>query len=207
MAQILKADLDGLTTAAGIVSKGGVICYPTDTVYGLGCDPLNASAIKRTAEAKGERKKPMPVLVKGLVEAEKLAFMSEASRKLAREFWPGPLTMVLKARESLPEILAPNKKIGLRSPKHSICMNLLGLCSGALVGTSANLTGRPPATTAEQALIGFGDTVDLILDGGRTPLGVASTVIDLTQKWFTILREGPVSRSEMLRCLRRKKSR
>ena len=207
MVRVLKADLDGLASAADIVAKGGVICYPTDTLYGLGCDPLNASAIRRTLEVKGDRTKPMPVLVKGLADAESLAYVTGRARRIAERFWPGPLTMILQSREVVPPILAPERKVGVRSPKHPICLDLLGLCSGALIGTSANLSGRPPATTALEALKELGDGVDLILDGGRTPLGVASTVMDLTQPKVTILREGPVERLEIIRCLRQRKAR
>ena len=199
--------MDGLANAADTVAKGGVICYPTDTLYGLGCDPLNSSAIKRTMKVKGDRTKHMPVLVKGLAEAEKLAYVTDYARRVAERFWPGPLTMILHSREIVPTILTPERRVGVRSPKHPICLDLLGLCSGSLIGTSANLSGRPPATTALEALKELGDRVDMILDGGRTPLGVASTVIDLTQPKVTILREGPVERSEIIRCLRQRKPR
>jgi L-threonylcarbamoyladenylate synthase len=207
LAELLKANLEGLAKAARIVAGGGVICYPTDTLYGLGCDPFNGGAVKRTMEAKGDRMKPMPVLVRDLAAAEKLAHVPDRARRLAYSFWPGPLTMVLQAREVLPAILIPDMKVGVRSPRHPVCSNLLGLCSGALVGTSANLTGRPPATTAEEALDQIGDHVDIILDGGKAPLGVGSTVVDLTKPKLTILREGPLDRSQLLRTLRQRPAR
>ena len=202
--KLVKANVEGLAEAAGVVLNGGVICYPTDTLYGLGCDPLNARAVKRTMDAKGPRTKPMPILVRDLPTAEKFANVPPRAKKLAQTFWPGPLTMVLEARDILPAILVPEGKVGLRAPKHPICLNLLELCSGGLVGTSANLTGRPPATTAEEALNQLGDQVDLILDGGRVPIGVASTVIDLTKPGIMILREGPLGREEMLSVLRKR---
>jgi L-threonylcarbamoyladenylate synthase len=207
LAEVLKANLEGLARAARVVAGGGVICYPTDTVYGLGCDPLNAAAVKRTIEAKGGRTKPMPVLVSDLAAAEKLADVPDRARRLANAFWPGPLTMVLQAREVLPTILIPEMKVGVRSPNHPVCLDLLGLCLGALVGTSANLTGRPPATTADEALDQIGGHVDMILDGGRAPLGVPSTVVDLTEPKLTILREGPLERKELLRTLRQRRPR
>jgi L-threonylcarbamoyladenylate synthase len=207
LAKVLKSDLDGIAEAAATVAKGGVICYPTDTLYGLGCDPMNATAVRRTLEAKGPRTKPMPILVKDLAAAERFAHMPERARKLAQLFWPGPLTMVLQAREVLPKILIPEGKVGVRSPKHQICLKLLEICSGGLVGTSANLTGMPPATTADEALSQLGDHVDLIIDGGRVPVGVGSTVIDLTMPRFSLLREGPVGREEIFDALRRRKAR
>jgi len=202
LGRIIKADLEGLATAADVVARGGVICYPTDTLYGLGCDPFNVSAVQRTTQVKGERKKPMPVLVRGLADAEKLAHVSERARRLANKFWPGPLTIVLQAREILPRILAPEGSVGLRSPNHPICLDLLGLCNGTLVGTSANRSGKPPALSAKQAFEELGDQVDIILDGGKPPLALASTVVDLTQPKLVVLREGPVAREELLRCLR-----
>ncbi len=207
MVRVLKADLDGLASAADTVAKGGVICYPTDTVYGLGCDPLNELAIKRTLEVKGDRTRPPPVLVKGLADAERLTQVTDRARRVAESFWPGPLTMILRSQEIAPTILAPEGRVGVRSPKHPICLNLLELCSGALIGTSANLSGKPPATTAVEALKELGDRVDVVLDGGRSSLGVASTVVDLTQAKIAILREGPVERSEIIRCLRQRRPR
>jgi len=199
----LKADLEGLARAARVVAGGGLICFPTDTLYGLGCDPHNPSAVRRTMQTKGPRTKPMPILLRDLATAEKFARVSNRARRLAQTFWPGPLTMILEARELVPAILAPDGKVGVRSPNHALCLNLLDLCSGALVGTSANLTGKPPATTAQEVFQQIGDQVDIILDGGRAPLAVASTVIDLTQPKLTILREGPLGREELLRSMRR----
>ena len=203
MTEILKADLEGLAKAAKTVADGGIICFPTDTLYGLGCDPLNDSAVKRANAAKGPRTKPMPVLVKDLPTALKYARFTNRARVLAEAFWPGPLTLVLEAQKIVPTILAPNGRIGVRSPKHPLCLNLLGLCSGALVGTSANLTGNQPATTAQEAFRQIGDKVDLILDGGPVALGVGSTVADLTGPKLMVLREGPVGREQLMRALRR----
>ena len=207
LVRVLKADLDGLAEAAAIVAKGGLIAYPTDTVYGLGCDPLNTSAVERALSAKGGRTKAMPILVKGLKDADKVAHVSGGARRLAQAFWPGPLTIVLRARDVLPPNLVPERTVGVRSPNHPICLELLGLCSGFLVGTSANLTGKPPATTAEEVLKEFGGRVDFVLDGGRSSLGVASTVVDLTKNHFTFLREGPIGRGEIMRCFKERRPR
>ena len=202
MARVIKADLEGLAVAAETVAKGGLICYPTDTLYGLGCNPLNTHAIMKTIAAKGKREKAMPVLVRSIDDAERLAYFSESAKILTHTYWPGPLTLVLPAKESVPSALSPNRTVGLRSPKHAICQQLLGLCSGHLVGTSANLTGKPPATTTEEIVNQLGDRVDIVLDGGTTPLGVASTVVDLTRDHLIILREGPIARADVLHCLK-----
>jgi L-threonylcarbamoyladenylate synthase len=204
MVRVVKADLSGLTAAAQAVRNGELVSFPTDTVYGLGCDPLNVAAVERLLRLKGGRTKPMPVLVKDLESGKRLAQFSDHAVSLALRFWPGPLTMVLPSFRVLPEIIVPNRTVGLRSPKHAVCLNLLGLCSGALVGTSANRSGELPAVAAAQVLRELGEHVDLVLDGGTTPLGVASTVVDLTKPTVEILREGPIGKPEIMRCLRSK---
>ncbi|MGA2783770.1 MAG: L-threonylcarbamoyladenylate synthase [Candidatus Bathyarchaeia archaeon] len=201
MVRILSPNLDSLAAAAEVVANGGIVAYPTDTVYGLGCDPFNFQAVKAVLRAKGERSKPLPVLVETIQSADVIVDFSRRALKVAAAFWPGPLTMVLKAKPTVPSILAPDKTVGVRSPKHAVCLKLLGMCSGMLVGTSANKTGQPPATTANEVAQELGDQIDLLLDGGRTMLGVSSTVLDLT-KGFRILREGPISREELLKCVR-----
>jgi L-threonylcarbamoyladenylate synthase len=199
--RLVKPDMDGLVLAAKFIADGGIISYPTDTVYGLGCDPFSQHALERVMNAKGDRKKPLPVLVKTLQDGLRIAEFPEKAAKLATRFWPGPLTMVLRAKMNLPKRLVPSGTIGVRSPKHVTCLSLLGLCSGYLVGTSANQTGKAPATTAEEVIAELGDKIDLVIDGGRAPLGVASTVVDLSSN-FTIIREGPISREALLNCVR-----
>ena len=201
MVRVVKGDLDGLALAAKLVTEGGIVSYPTDTVYGLGCDPFAEHALERVIKVKGDRKKPLPVLVNALQDALRIADFPEKAVKLAVRFWPGPLTMVLRAKRVVPRVLAPFGSIGVRSPRHTTCLSLLDLCSGYLVGTSANQTGRAPATTAEEVVTGLGDRIDLVVDGGRAPLGVASTVADLTSN-FTIIREGPISQEMLLNCIR-----
>jgi L-threonylcarbamoyladenylate synthase len=202
LVRVVKPDLEGLTATAEAVAKGGVICYPTDTVYGLGCDPFNVSAIAKAISVKGKRKKVMPVLVTDDVVAERLAYFSPSARKLANRFWPGPLTIVLPARDDLPSVLAPQRTVGVRSPKHAICQQLLRLCSGCLVGTSANITGKPPAVSVDEIVKQLGNRVDVVLDGGRSLMGVSSTVVDLTETHIRIVREGPIGKAEVLQTVR-----
>lgn len=201
--RILPADLEGLAAARKIVAGGGVICYPTDTVYGLGCDPLNSAAVEKALTAKGRGTRAMPVLVRAVEDAERLVFVSKSARTLAKEFWPGPLSIVLQARDVVSAILAPERTLAVRSPDHAICQQLLALCSGMLVGTSANKTGRPAAMSAEEVVEQLDDSVDLVLDGGRSKIGVASTVVDLTKERVLILREGPIEKARIIKALRK----
>jgi len=200
MVRILRADPEGFEEAAAAVSNGKLVCYPTDTVYGIGCDPFNLKALEALIRAKGDRTKPLPILVRGLDEAEKIGRVSDKAKLLAEEFWPGPLTIILPSKNHIPVLVAPKGTIGVRSPNNAICLNLLTLCGGSLVGTSANLSGQTPATSANEAASRLGNHVDVILDGGRSKIGIASTVVDVSGD-LIVLRKGPISREELLRCL------
>jgi L-threonylcarbamoyladenylate synthase len=203
LVRVVGTDLEGLTIAAKVVAKGGIICYPTDTVYGLGCDPLNSVAVEKALKAKGRGTRAMPVLVRALEDAEQLVFLSKSARTIAKRYWPGPLSIVLQAKDIVPSILAPQRTLAVRSPDHAICQQILALCSGMLVGTSANKTGRPASTSADEVVEQLDDSVDLVLDGGKSEIGVASTVVDLTKERVRILREGPIEKTEIVRALRK----
>ena len=200
MVRVLRADPEGFKEAAAAVSNGKLVCYPTDTVYGIGCDPFNVKALDTLIRTKGDRTKPVPILVRGLDEAERLGRVSDKAKLLAEEFWPGPLTIILPSKNHIPILVAPKGTIGVRSPNNAICLNLLTLCGGSLVGTSANLSGQTPATSANEAASRLGNHVDVILDGGRSKIGIASTVVDVSGD-LIVLRKGPISREELLRCL------
>ena len=200
----MKSDLEGLVAASDAVRRGNLICYPTDTVYGLGCDPLNPDAVARVFAAKERHDRAMPVLVGNVSDAAELVDFSQSARRLVARFWPGSLTLVLPAKSVVPSILVPEGTLGVRAPKHAICQQLLGLCNGHLVGTSANLTGQAPATCAQEIAADLHDRVEVILDGGKSFAGVASTVVDMTQRHLEVLREGPIAKMEILRCIRGK---
>ncbi len=130
-----------------IVREGGVIVYPTETVYGIGGDPFRESVVKRVIQIKERGVKEMPVLVSDFAKAKELVDFDELSIRLASAFWPGPLTLVLKRRESvkLPyELTAGKVTLGLRVPNHRLALKIIEASGGALIGTSANISGRPP---------------------------------------------------------------
>ena len=196
--RILKASQSSISDAIRVIKIGGLIVYPTDTVYGLGCDPFNTVAVKRLIDAKGERKKPLPILASDIEHVKIVAEVTEAAEKLAREFWPGPLTIVLKKKTRLPEIVTfGHDTVGVRVPNHPVALELLRRCDGILVGTSANISGKRSAVTAEEAAKQLGHKVDLILDGGRTPLGKSSTVVNLADRRLKVERVGPISLKEI----------
>ena len=196
--RILKATRDNILTASQIVRKGGLVVYPTETVYGLGCDPFRIEAVKRVFEVKGERIKPLPILASSIDHVEKIACMSQEGKKVAEKFWPGPLTMVFPKRLVLPDIVTCNAdSVGVRIPKHDVALQLISLSNGLLIGTSANRTGEKPPRTVQEATQQLKEEVDVFLDGGPTTLGRPSTVIDFTSKKPRILREGPISLKEI----------
>jgi L-threonylcarbamoyladenylate synthase len=184
------------------VSNGGLVVYPTDTVYGLGCDPFNVKAVKRVFRVKGDRKKPLPILACSVADLEKIARLSDVARKIAAKFWPGPLTVIVPKKPALPDIVTCDlDSVGVRVPKHDVAIQLIRLSDGLLVGTSANKTGQKPACTASEALEQLGEEVNVVLDGEKTILGKPSTVADLTTEEPKILREGPIALKDILEAL------
>jgi len=199
----LKATRKNIQKTAKMVKNGGLVVYPTDTVYGLGCDPFNIRAVKRVFKVKGERKeKPLPILASDIKCIEKIAHISERARKIAAKHWPGPLTLVVLKKPVLPDIVTSElASVGVRIPNHTIAVQLINLCDGLLVGTSANKTGKKPPTTAQEATKQLGREVDIVLDGGPTPLGQESSIVDLTSEKPKMLRAGPLKLEDILNFL------
>ncbi|HEV2226632.1 MAG TPA: L-threonylcarbamoyladenylate synthase [Nitrososphaerales archaeon] len=195
-APIMKIDHDSIAKAAGIVRKGGLVVYPTDTVYGLGADPFDEKAVQRLFAVKGRSAKPVPILCSSQQKAVELVALSDNGLKLARDHWPGALTLVAPLRKRLPAILTPGTgNLGVRVPAHRDCLELISACGGWLTGTSANLSGQPSARSAKEAATQLGDAVDLILDGGPL-IEKESTVALVVGDEVTILRSGPIGVGE-----------
>jgi len=191
-ARLLAMNSDSIVSAAKAVRRGLLVVYPTDTVYGLGCDPLNHAAVRRLFEAKGRESKPVPVLCASAEKADGLVKLSGRAAELAREYWPGPLTIVAASRRPLPpQLTQGGEYLGVRVPAHSGCLELIAACGGWLIGTSANRSGKPAARTAGEALDELGGSVDFVLDGGRLS-GQESTVVKVVGNDVTILRTGPI---------------
>jgi L-threonylcarbamoyladenylate synthase len=191
-ARILLLDGDSIARAAKKVRTGGLVVYPTDTVYGLGCDPLNHTAVRRLFEAKGRESKPVPVLCASAEKAAGMVELSGRALELAQKHWPGALTIVAPLRRSVPPQLSQGKPfLGVRVPNHPGCLGLIAACGGWLTGTSANLSGRPSSRSAAEAYDQIGNAVDIILDGGRLA-GAESTVVQVVGNEVTILRTGPI---------------
>ncbi|MBI3859241.1 MAG: threonylcarbamoyl-AMP synthase [Thaumarchaeota archaeon] len=191
--KVMKFDDRGITIASRIVKHGGLIVFPTDTLYGLGCDPRDGRATERLLSAKRRSGgSPIPVLCDGFDSAEALVTLGKTARLLAHRHWPGPLTIVAPMKAELAEgIHQGTESVGVRVPDSRMCRALIRSCGGLLTGTSANVSGEPPCRTALSALRRMGDLVDLILDGGRLD-GPPSTVVKVVGEKIIVLRRGKV---------------
>jgi len=199
---ILKATKNNIMVAARIAERGGLIVYPTETVYGLGCDPFNVEAVKRILKVKDHRNKPLPILAASLVDADKVAFVSQKGRRLAGKFWPGALTLVFPKKPALPDVVTFGwDSVGLRIPDNDVALHLIRLSGGLLIGSSANRTEEEPPRSVQEISVELKEMVDVVLDGGATAKGRPSTVADLTSEKPKILREGPISLKEILDAL------
>jgi L-threonylcarbamoyladenylate synthase len=178
-----------------VVASGGVIAYPTDTFYGLGADPKNPAAVKRLFEIKGRgTDQPILLLISDAGEVQNWAAeISPRASVLMKRFWPGPLTLVFRAKAGvLPGLTAGTGGIGLRVPGSELTRGLLRFLGHALTGTSANLSGRPSFSTAMETAEAVGDLVDLVLDSGETPGGMPSTVVEVSADPPRVIREGAI---------------
>lgn len=191
---------NAIAQAAQLIRDGQLVVFPTDTVYGVGCDPCNQQAIDRLHEAKQRSlDKGIPVLVADLVDLERVvAEMPAFTLPLIHQFMPGALTLILPKRSDLPANLSPNNGIAVRIPNASTTRALIRSAGGAIATTSANLSGQPSARTAHEALAQFGTNVALILDGGTSPQEVASTILDCRQMPPHLVRLGPISLTDLL---------
>lgn len=191
--------VEGVAEAARLLRDGGLVAFPTETFYGLGANAFDATAVSRVFRAKGRpADKPLLVLVDSVAMAETVAAeIPVRARRLMSRYWPGPLTLILPARPALPLALtAGTGTIGLRVPGHPVARALVRAAGCPITAPSANLHGGPSPRTAAEVLAGLGDRVDVILDGGPTPGGPASTLLDLTAEPPRIVRRGAVTLTE-----------
>ena len=185
-----------------ILKQGGIVAFPTDTVYGLGACPDLQSAVERVYQVKERpRNMALPLLLAHISQISEVAEpVPQVAWLLARSFLPGALTLVLPKSESVPDIItAGDTTVAIRVPAHPVPVALVEGLGTPIVGTSANLSGRPSALTADEVYSQFGDKIDLIIDGGRCLGGKESTIIDVTGKTPVVLREGAVSKEEFKR--------
>jgi len=201
--ELLSADHPiALQHCVDVLRHGGLVAFPTDTVYGLASLPFQAEYVERLFAAKGRNSSRAIAILVGKLEDLPLvtAKMGKKAQLLARYCWPGPLTLVVSKNARLPDVLSQTTSVGVRMPDHPVALALLG-ATGPLAVTSANRSGMENASTAQEVMEQLEGRIHLILDGGRVPGGVPSTVVDCTKPELVILREGPLSMEAMQRVL------
>jgi L-threonylcarbamoyladenylate synthase len=201
--EIIKADHPiALKHAVDVLRHGGLVAFPTDTVYGLASLPFDRSSIDRLFTAKGRNSNRAIAILIG--ELEDLGAITpglgEVGKRLAECFWPGPLTLVVPRNPALPDVISPNDTIGVRMPDHPVALALLRSI-GPLAVTSANLSGYENPNTAEQVMDQLNGRIHLIMDGGATMGGIPSTVVDCTGPALVVLRPGPITMDELMQVL------
>lgn len=193
----LKADAEGISRAAAILSEGGLVAFPTETVYGLGADARNDEAVAAIFEAKGRPSfNPLIVHVANTEAARRIGILPETAESLVAEGWPKALTLVVPVREGSdlsPRVTAGQKSVALRVPLSDVAQALLVAFDGPIAAPSANPSGRVSSTTAEHVLVGLGGRIDAVIDGGPTEAGLESTIVSFLEPEPVLLREGTAS--------------
>jgi L-threonylcarbamoyladenylate synthase len=200
-----QSDLEKqIRKAVEILKNGGVVAYPTDTVYGLGACMTDIRAVDRIFEVKGRPKgMALPVLLADKAQIEEIVVsFSPAAKLLAAEFFPGALTIILPKSSFVPDVITGGgKTVAFRIPNHPVPLALVKGLGKPIVGTSANLSGHPSALTAAEVQAQIGDKIEMVIDGGRCPGGVESTVIDLSGEKPVIRRLGAISLEKLNKIL------
>jgi len=189
-------DKEILSHAAKVIRHGGLVVFPTETVYGIAANLLKDSAIDRLYRVKGRpRAKPFTVHIAGLAIIRKMGCkITKDARALIDKFWPGPLTIILSSKTG--------EKIGFRMPANRVALELIKMSQVPVAAPSANPSGSCPPTSAEEAVRSLDDKIDLVIDGGRTDVGIESTVIDMTTTPPKILRDGAIDKRKIVRVLK-----
>lgn len=189
-----------VAAAAALLRAGELVAFPTDTVYGVGAVVWDAAAVARLYTAKLRAlDKAIPVLLADAADLALVARMAPpAAIRLAERFWPGPLTLIVPALSSIPaEVTAGGDTVAVRVPDHPLTRALIRAAGAPLATTSANLSGQPSPITAAEVVAQLGDRIAVILDGGRCPGGVPSTLVDVTGEHPVVLRPGPISLADI----------
>jgi len=198
--KILSASsAEAIPRALEILKEGKLVAFPTDTVYGVGALAFDGKAVESIYAAKDRPvEKAIPVLIGDSEDLEMVgAEIPHSAHRLASRFWPGPLTILVPRRAELPESVSATSTVGVRVPDHEVARALLR-AAGPMAVTSANISGAQSPVTAEEVYQQLAGRIDLILDGGKTPGGVPSTLVDSTTSQLKVLRKGPISLPELL---------
>jgi L-threonylcarbamoyladenylate synthase len=204
----LQASVNALADAVAVISRGGVVAIPTDTLYGLAVDPFSSTAIAHLFAVKGRATERAVALVAADSEqvSRQLGALPPAARALAWRYWPGPLTLLVERPPSVPaELTGGSHLVGVRVPNHDVARELCRACGRLLTATSANITGEPASDDPDHIAHVFADRgVDLLLDAGKTPGGPPSTIVEAHGDSVRLIRPGAISWEEVQACVRQK---
>jgi L-threonylcarbamoyladenylate synthase len=193
--EVIKSDNPvALPHAVDVLKNGGLVAFPTDTVYGLAAIPSSVESIERLYAVKSrESTQAIAILLSSPAELEEVSVKpGKTAKDLASRFWPGPITLIVPRHPDLPDILSPNSTIGVRVPDHALALDLLRL-AGPLGVTSANISGQENTNTAQEVMQQLNGRIHLVIDGGKSPGSIPSTVVDCTTPDPVILRAGPIN--------------
>lgn len=198
-ARVIRAEEpDTVEQALAVWQAGGLVAFPTDTVYGLSALPTCTKALRRLWRIKGRDNGAfIALLLSDLDQIPRFAALPEAVQPLVQHFWPGPLTLMLPRTGNVPPEIGEGPRVGIRLPALPLARRLIQAAGGGLAVTSANLPGFPPAQNAQEVLAQLGSEVDLVIDGGWVPTGTSSTVVDCTRWPPVVMREGPISEANI----------
>src|SRR5260221_6800755 len=195
---------DELLPAVRAIEAGGLVAFPTDTLYGLAADPRSASAVGRIFSSKGRAPdRPIPLVAASVEQVrESVGTLTPLGERLASQYWPGPLTLIIPASAALcAEVNLGTGKVGVRVPNHAVARALARAAGHALTSTSANVSGRDAPATADEVAFALGHAIDVLIDGGPAPGGLASTIVDVTSSEPVLIRAGPVPWDRVLKFL------
>src|SRR5215203_3616581 len=183
MTLLLPASDEAIQAALKILHKGGLVAFPTDTVYGVGVLAFDGKAVEAIYKAKDRPiEKAIPVLIADVADMDKVGTdIPDIAYQIAARFWPGPLTCIIPKQPTLPESVSATGTVGVRVPDHEVARALLRV-AGPMAVTSANISGQPSPSTAQEVFTQLGGRIDLIIDGGITPGGMPSTLVDCTEE-------------------------
>ena len=190
---------NAIPKALEVLQAGGLVAFPTDTVYGVGALAFDGKAVESIYKAKDRPiEKAIPILIGDTEDITKISSeVPPMAKKLAERFWPGPLTIVVPKHLSLPDSVSAKNTVGVRVPDHLVARSVLR-AAGPMAVTSANLSGQPSPSTAQEVFTQLNGRIALILDGGKTPGGVPSTLVDCTGSQPIVVRQGPISLNQIL---------
>jgi L-threonylcarbamoyladenylate synthase len=196
-------DIAQLARVADLLRHGRVVAYPTDTLYGLAVDPRNEAAVERLYDVKGrDASSAIPLIADSVEQARMVGVLTPPDLRLAEMFWPGPLTLVVRARPGLARrLMGSGETIAVRVPAHPVARGLATALECCVTATSVNRSGEPPAASASDAAAALGDTLDAIIDGGPTTGGPPSTIVEVRSHDVRLVRAGAIAWERVLESL------